>query len=85
MYLIERKKKIIFNLIKNETQKYFLNDKKMEPKIKEWFVPGFLCPQARVLWFFLFLIITILQTYFSLQMEEQLAFDDKYPENDPSI
>jgi len=48
------------------------------------FQPGHYSDWFRVTLFLLFLIITILQTYFSLQMEEQLAIDKKYPEDIPS-
>lgn len=46
--------------------------------LKGFFVPGFLKPHSRVVYFLLFLILTILQTYFSLQLEEQQALDTKY-------
>ena len=46
--------------------------------------PGCLNSRVRVFYFFLFLTITIIQTWLALQMEESLAFyDDKYPEEKP--
>lgn len=36
------------------------------------FCPGYIYSEARAFYFFLFLLITILQTYCSLLMEEQL-------------
>ena len=53
----------------------------------EWYniiCPGYLNDGVRVFLFFTFLILTILQTYFSLQMEVQLAMDNKYPNDIPS-
>lgn len=35
--------------------------------------PGCLHPVTRVVYFILFLVITILQTYFALKMEEDLS------------
>ena len=46
--------------------------------LKGFFVPGYLKPQSRVMYFLMFLILTILQTYYSLQLEEQQASDPKY-------
>lgn len=43
--------------------------------IRGWIVPGYLFPGVRAFYFFLFLIITVSQTYCSLLMEEQM-----YPE-----
>jgi hypothetical protein len=47
------------------------------------FVPGKLYPSARAFYFFIFLLLTIAQTYCALLMEEQLAYEDKYPRNEP--
>ena len=45
--------------------------------------PGYLSQTARAVYFFLFLIITIGQTYCSLLMEEDIAREEKYPEHMP--
>jgi len=37
------------------------------------FCPGYIYSEARAFYFFLFLLITISQTYCSLLMEEQMA------------
>ena len=50
---------------------------------KGLFVPGFIWPSVRAFYFFLFLVITILQTYCALLMEEQLAIENKYPNETP--
>lgn len=43
--------------------------------------PGCLDPRVRVVYFFMFLVITVIQTWLALQMEEKLAIhSDKYPE-----
>lgn len=47
------------------------------------FWPGYLHDAVRVVYFFLFLIFTVIQTYFALQLEEQIAKDPKYPETIP--
>jgi len=44
--------------------------------IKQYIVPGFLSPGARTFYFVLFLLITVLQTYTALLLEEQLAYMD---------
>lgn len=43
------------------------------------FCPGNLYPLARAFYFFLFLVITVAQTYCSLLMEEQLNNKDTQP------
>jgi len=48
-----------------------------------WF-PGCICPEARVVWFLLFLILTVVQTYLSLQLEEAMAENPKYPKTIPT-
>jgi hypothetical protein len=46
--------------------------------------PGCLDPRVRGVFFFVFLVITVIQTWLALIMEEELAaIDDKYPENHP--
>lgn len=40
--------------------------------------PGYLHDTSRVVYFLIFLILTIVQTYLSLQLEEQIAIDPKY-------
>jgi hypothetical protein len=42
-------------------------------KFKELIVPGHINPYARVFLFILFIIVTILQIYFALIIEVQLA------------
>lgn len=44
--------------------------------LKGFFYPGYIFPSVRVFYFFLFLLVTIAQTYCSLLMEEQLVDDD---------
>lgn len=51
--------------------------------LKGIFKPGNLYPSTRAFYFFLFLVITVAQTYCSLLMEEQLAYNDKYPDSKP--
>lgn len=46
--------------------------------------PGCLDPRVRVVYFFVFLVITVIQTWLALRMEEELAsIDDKYPDEVP--
>lgn len=46
--------------------------------------PGCLDSRIRVFYFFLFLAITVIQTWLSLQMEETLAIlEYKYPDEKP--
>lgn len=48
--------------------------------------PGCLDIRVRVFYFFLFLVITIIQTWIALIMEEELSLmEDKYPEVKPEI
>lgn len=48
--------------------------------------PGCLDIRVRVFYFFLFLVITIIQTWIALIMEEELSLlEDKYPETKPEI
>jgi len=69
----------------NETSNFNINLKKKFPKItrtlkmnsqdlKKYFIPGFLSPGARTFYFVLFLLVTVLQTYTALLLEEQLAY-----------
>lgn len=44
--------------------------------------PGCLDSRVRGFYFFIFLVITIIQTWLSLIMEEELI-DDKYPQINP--
>jgi hypothetical protein len=53
----------------------------MTLSLKSVFVPGYIDPRIRVLYFLCFLILTVLQVYFSLQMEEQISIESEYPEN----
>jgi hypothetical protein len=45
------------------------------------FRPGYIDERVRVIYFLCFLVLTIFQIYFSLEMEEQLAIEAEYPEN----
>lgn len=48
------------------------------------FKPGCLDPRVRVVYFFIFLVITIIQTWLALHMEEELSLlEDKYPDEIP--
>lgn len=47
--------------------------------------PGYFDERVRIVYFFIFLTVTVLQTYFALRMEEQIAIDDKYPDEIPSV
>lgn len=56
---------------------------KIKEILKGLFQPGYIWPTARAFYLFLFFVITISQTYCSLLMEEQLAIEDKYPNEIP--
>lgn len=45
--------------------------------------PGEILPEVRVVYFLLFLILTVVQTYLSLQLEEAMAENPKYPKTIP--
>ena len=48
--------------------------------------PGCLDPRVRVFYFFIFLVVTVIQTWLSLIMEENLAeIEKKYPQEKPEI
>lgn len=48
--------------------------------------PGCLDPRVRVFYFFIFLVVTVIQTWLSLIMEENLAeIEQKYPQEKPEI
>ncbi len=46
--------------------------------------PGYISDAMRVVWFLLFLILTVVQTYLSLQLEEAMAENPKYPKTIPN-
>lgn len=50
---------------------------------QQFLKPGHFDEGVRVGYFFIFLILTILQTFFALRMEEQMEIDDKYPDEIP--
>jgi hypothetical protein len=52
----------------------------MKRILKGLFCPGELFPMSRAFYFFLFLVVTIAQTYCSLLMEEQLTEEVKFVE-----
>lgn len=52
----------------------------MSKVLRGLFCPGYLYSTSRAFYFFLFLLITVAQTYCSLLMEEQLNISTKYIE-----
>lgn len=55
---------------------------------KEWikgiFVPGYIFDSVRVVYFLIFLVLTVVQTTIALQLEEEIAEDTKYSKVNPN-
>ena len=48
--------------------------------LKSVFVPGHLSSYARTVYFLAFLVLTVLQTFYSLEIEEQIDLESGFPE-----
>lgn len=52
--------------------------------LKSIFKPGCIDPRVRVFYFFIFLLITVIQIWLALQMEEDSG-ESRYPQKKPIL